>query len=116
MPALQIAAEHNMRPFVKHRGLMHVRQRPVVVSLVDEVIDGARRIVGVAAHSAETGMKNTDVEQMLDRRRIGGDQIVGDVTLAEALAVQCHAVVLELESLGLREERRGHFRARSDAC
>ena len=88
VPALKIAAEGDMRPLVQDGGLVHMRERPIVVALVDQVLDGARRIVGVAAHAAQTGVKDTDVEAASHGRRISGDEVVRDVALPEALAVQ----------------------------
>lgn len=52
VPALQIAAEDNMRPLVENGGLVHMRECPIVVALVDQVFDSARRIVCVSRHSA----------------------------------------------------------------
>lgn len=47
VPSLQIAAENNVRVLVKDRTLVHMRQSPISVSLVDEVIEAARSIIGV---------------------------------------------------------------------
>ena len=88
VPALQIAAEDNMRPLVENGGLMHMRERPIVVALVDQVLDGAWRIIRVSLHPAQAGVQDADIEAAGNRRRISGDKIVRDVALPEALAVQ----------------------------
>lgn len=67
MAALQIAAEYDMRPLVKDSGLVHMRERPVVVTLVDQVFDGAWRIVRVSRHAAQAGVQDADVEVARNR-------------------------------------------------
>ena len=60
--ALKIATKHDVGVTMKHRTLMNMREGPVVVSLVNKIIEAARRIVGVTVHSSEPRMKNADVE------------------------------------------------------
>ena len=59
---LQIAAEHDMRLLVEDCGLVHMRERPIVIALVDHIFDGARRIVRMSRHSAQAGVQDADVE------------------------------------------------------
>ena len=101
VPPLEIAGEDHVRPFVQDIPLMHVAEGPVVIALVDEVIECAGRIIRVVSHAAESRMKDTDVERALHRLRIIRDQIVGHVAPREALAVQRHAELVEREGLGL---------------
>ena len=63
--------------------------------LVDQIIERARRIVGVPIHAAEPGMENSDVEKALDRLWICRDQVFRHRALLETLAVQCDAVTFE---------------------
>src|ERR1700730_2492221 len=74
MPALKIAAKGDMRPLAQNRGLVNMGQRPVIVSLVDQVLHGARRIIGMASHAAEPGMEDTEIEATSRRGGIGGDK------------------------------------------
>ncbi len=74
---------------------MNMGQRPVVVSLVDQVLDGARRIIGMAPHAAQPGVQDTDIEATRRRGRISGDEVLGDIALPEALAVECNGIVLQ---------------------
>ena len=97
MATLKIAAECDMRPLVQNGGLVHMGQRPVIVSLVDKVLDGARRVVGMAPHAAESGVQDADVEATGRRGRISGDEVLRDIALPKALAVQCHGIVLQHE-------------------
>ena len=60
MPTLKIAAEYNMRVLMENRRLMDVRQRPIIVAFVNELIERAGRIVGVTSHAAESGV-NTPI-------------------------------------------------------
>src|SRR5687768_11655759 len=62
MAALKIAAKHDMRPFMQDRGVVNMRERPVIIAFVDQILDGARRIIGMASHSAEASVQDTDVE------------------------------------------------------
>ena len=103
--ALQIAAEHDMRPLVEDSGLVHMRERPIVVALVDQVFDGAWRIVRVSRHAAQAGVQDADVEAAGNRRRIGRDQIVRDVALPEALAVQGNVEMRQPEGLSLARRK-----------
>src|SRR6266849_9548692 len=93
MPALKVAAKCDMRPLVQNCGLVNMGQRPVVVSLVDQVLHGARRIIDVAPHAAEPGMEDTEIEATSRRGGISGDKVLRDVALPEALAVQCNFTV-----------------------
>lgn len=79
---------------------MHVAECPIVVSLVDKVVEGAGGIVLVAAQAAESGVQDADVESAGNRRRIGRGEVVGDVALPEALSVQDRAQPLDLEGFG----------------
>jgi hypothetical protein len=45
MSALEIAAKHDVRSLVQDGGLVNMHERPIVVALVDQVLDGARRKV-----------------------------------------------------------------------
>ena len=90
-----------MRPFVQNAALMHVAESPVVIALVDEVLECAGRIVGVVSHTAESRMKYADVERVLHRQWIVRDQILGHVAPREALAVKRHSEFCEREGLGL---------------
>jgi hypothetical protein len=47
VPSLEIAGEHHVRPLVEDGALMNVAQGPVVVALIDKVIEGTRCIVGM---------------------------------------------------------------------
>ena len=49
MPSLEIAAKCYMRSLMQNGSLMNMGKRPVVVTLVDQVLDCARRIISVAA-------------------------------------------------------------------
>ena len=100
VPPLQVAGEHDVGPFREHLGLVHVAERPVVVSLVDQIGQGARGIVLVAAQAAEPGVQDADVESAGNRRRVGRGEVVGDVALPEALPVQDRAQPLDLEGFG----------------
>ena len=62
MAALKIAAKGDMRPLVQDGSRVNMRERPVIVALVDQVLDSARRIIGMAAHAAQPGVKHTDIE------------------------------------------------------
>ncbi len=53
MAALQVAAEDNVRVAVKHVTLMHMRERPIIVPLVDEIIEAARRVIGMTAYAPQ---------------------------------------------------------------
>ena len=97
MPALEIAAKCYMRSFVQNSGLMNMCKRPIVVTLVDQVLDCARCIIGVTAHAAQPCVKDTDIEVTSRGGRISGDKVLGDVPLSEALAMQCDGVFLEQE-------------------
>src|SRR6202040_2398888 len=99
VPALKIAAKGDMRSLVQDDGLVYMRKRPVVVAFVEQVLDSARRVIGVAAHATETGVKHTDVKAAVRERRISGDKVLRDVTLREALAMHGDGMVLQKECL-----------------
>ena len=56
--------------------VMNVTERPIVVTLGDEVIDRAGCIVRMAAHAAHAGVQNADVKGAGNRHRVGGDEVV----------------------------------------
>ncbi len=55
MSALKIATDCDMRPLVQNCGLVDMGQRPVIVALVDQILDGARRIIKMASHATQRG-------------------------------------------------------------
>ena len=73
-----------MGVLMKNRPVMNMAQRPIIVALGDKVIDRARCVVRVTPHA---GVENADIEDAIDRLRIRGGEVVGDITLPEALAV-----------------------------
>ena len=95
MAALKIAAKCDTRPLVQNCGLVNMGQRPVIVSLVDQVFDGARRIIEMAAHAAQPRVQDTYIEVTGRRGWISGDEVLRDVALPEALAVECNGVLLQ---------------------
>ena len=98
---LEIAGEDHVRSLVENRCLMHVTERPVIVSLVDEVIERAGSIVCVASRTAQPRMKHAEVEHARNGIRVSWHQVVGDISLPEALTVECDAEFFKLERLGL---------------
>src|SRR5713226_4942076 len=99
MPALKIAAEYNVRLLVKNGGLVDMRQRPIVVAVVDEIIEGAGRIVCMASHAAETCVKHADIEEATNWRWITWHEIIDDIALPKTLAMQCDSKFLQAERL-----------------
>ena len=86
-----------MRLFVENAGLVDMRQRPIGVTLVDQIIEGAGRIIGMPCGAAESSVKHADIEEAIEWRRVGGHEVVGDVALPEALAMERDAAILEPE-------------------
>ena len=73
MAPLKIATECYMWSLVQNCGLVNMGESPVIVSLVDQVLDGTRRIVRVPVHPAQAGVQDADVEAAGNRRRICGN-------------------------------------------
>src|ERR1051325_9985401 len=100
MAALQVAAENDMRILVQNAGLMHMRQRPIIVTLVHELIETARRVILVRSiHASEGGMQHADVEAAFERRGISRREIVCCRRHSEALAMQRDAAFFQLKRL-----------------
>ena len=97
---LQVPGEDDVGSLMKHCGLMHVAQRPVVVALVDQIGEGARRVVVMAAHAAEPRVQDADVERSGDGLRISQGQIVDDGALPEALPVEDDAQIVDSRGFG----------------
>ena len=59
---LEIAREDHVRSLVENGRLMHMTESPVMVSLIDKVIERTGGIVGVTPHTAQTRMEHANVE------------------------------------------------------
>src|SRR6266536_285451 len=95
MSALKIATECDMRPLVQNCGLVDMGHRPVIVALVDQILDGARRIIKMASHATQPRVQDTDIEATGRRQRISGDEVLSYVALPETLAVECNGIALQ---------------------
>jgi len=62
VPSLQITTKYDVRIFVENGLLVHVRERPIVVSFIYKIIEAARSVVGVAAEAPETGVEHADIK------------------------------------------------------
>ncbi len=118
MPSLKVSGENHMGILMENNPVMNVTERPIIVALGDEVIECAGCVVRMAAHAAHAGVENADVEDAIDRLRIRGGEIVGNIALPEALAMKRNAKFLKHECLGLTRGKHvdalGHAQAPGD--
>src|SRR4051812_37505537 len=81
---------------------MDMAQRPIVIAVIDELLDRARRIERVIALAALTrGMKHADIEVAGNRGRIVPGDILRHVTLWKAAAMDRHLQRLDGNRLSL---------------
>ena len=89
--SLQIAGIDDVRIGVQHRAAVDMAQRPIVIAMIDELLDRARRIGRVIALAALAGgMQHADIEVARNRGRIISGDILGHVTLREAATMHRH--------------------------
>ena len=99
---LKVTAKHDMRIFVQHTALVDMGKSPVVVALIYELLQRARRVILVrTVHPAKRRVQDSDVEVPLHGRRIGSGQVFRHCLHSKALPVQGDALVVELERLRL---------------
>jgi hypothetical protein len=55
MAALEVAAEHDVGVNMENAAVVDMRERPVVIALVDEILERAWRVVGVAVNRRPDG-------------------------------------------------------------
>ena len=101
MPALEITREYDMRMLVKDLSIMDMTESPIVVSLGNEFIDGTRSIVLVARRATQRRVQDADIEHAGLGIGIAGHEVVGDIALSEALAVQRDLEFIENKGLSL---------------
>jgi hypothetical protein len=101
MPSLQITGVDHEWPLVQDVGPVHVAKRPVLVAVVDELLERAVRIFRVWAFPPLAGrMQHADVEQAVDRERVVPGDVVGEFGLREATPMDGDADIGEPHGFG----------------
>jgi len=90
-----------MRMLVKDLSIMDMTESPIVVSLGDEFIEATRSIVLVARLAPQRRVQDSDIEHAGHGIGIAGHEVVGDIALPEALAVQRDLEFIENKGLSL---------------
>ena len=95
--------------------IMHMAERPIVITARREILDGARRVGVVRRPAGAGGVQHADVEPAGNRGRVGERVIFGDDPVREAAAMQHDLEVVEPEALGRAARKFAHIRRQGDA-
>src|SRR5690606_16576125 len=97
MATLEVAREDDRdRPRI-NAVLMHMAQRPVLIAASVQLLQAARRVVGMLSASFQCGVQDAYIEVTRHWIGVARDHVFRDSSMREAAAMQDHLMGLESE-------------------
>src|SRR3954454_8027978 len=101
MASLDIAGIDDIRIGAENLAIVHVSQRPILVSLVGERLQRTRRIVCLFGDPGEVRVQHSNIEEVRERAGIVCGEVLNDLRSGKTLSVDGYAQRVAGERLRL---------------